>query len=241
MEPEDPADVFSRLAVELHDASMSGVEETAQTLVQFAVHAIGCTYAGLALNQRGALEAAAVSDERLEALDQFQLDTGEGPLITAFTYDTVVRVRDAATDPRWPLWAGKAVLLGVRGVLQVPLRCGDQTLGVLGLYSTGPDAFGTDDEAIAKVLSRHVCIAVTTARRTENLTQAVDARKLVGQAMGILMERYDIDHDRAFALLRRYSQDTNTRLRDVAQLLIDTRRLPSMVAPAEKGGWLTRG
>ncbi len=58
------------------------------------------------------------------------------------------------------------------------------------------------------------------------MAAAVDARKLVGQAMGILMERYDLDADRAFAILKRYSQDTNTKLRDVAQRLITTRRLP---------------
>jgi AmiR/NasT family two-component response regulator len=58
------------------------------------------------------------------------------------------------------------------------------------------------------------------------MTQAVDARKLVGQAMGILMERYDVDADRAFEVLKRYSQDTNTKLRDVAQQLIDTGKLP---------------
>jgi AmiR/NasT family two-component response regulator len=58
------------------------------------------------------------------------------------------------------------------------------------------------------------------------MAQAVDARKLVGQAMGILMERFDVDDDRAFAILKRYSQDTNTKLRDVAQQLIDTRKLP---------------
>ena len=58
------------------------------------------------------------------------------------------------------------------------------------------------------------------------MAQAVDARKLVGQAMGILMERYDVDPDEAFAILRRYSQDTNTKLRDVAEQLIETCRPP---------------
>ena len=58
------------------------------------------------------------------------------------------------------------------------------------------------------------------------MAQAVDARKLVGQAMGILMERYDLDSDRAFEVLKRYSQDNNRKLRDVAQELIDTRKLP---------------
>ena len=58
------------------------------------------------------------------------------------------------------------------------------------------------------------------------MAAAVDARKLIGQAMGILMERFDVDDNRAFAILKRYSQDTNTKLRDVSEQLINTRKLP---------------
>jgi GAF domain-containing protein len=139
---------------------------------------------------------------------------------------TTVLVRDTAGDPRWPDWSSKVLSLGVRSVLDVPLTTADGAVGVLGLYSVSPDAFGTDDEAIAHILARHASVAVATARKEATLAQAVDARKLVGQAMGILMERYGVDGDRAFAILRRYSQDTNTKLRDVAQQLIDTRKLP---------------
>jgi AmiR/NasT family two-component response regulator len=46
--------------------------------------------------------------------------------------------------------------------------------------------------------------------------------------MGILMERYNLNGDQAFQVLRRYSQDTNTKLREVAQQLIDSRRLPTI-------------
>jgi hypothetical protein len=54
-----------------------------------------------------------------------------------------------------------------------------------------------------------------------------DIHQLKGkQAIDILMERFDVDGDRAFAILRRYSRDTNTKLRDVAQQLIETRKLP---------------
>lgn len=138
-------------------------------------------------------------------------------------------VRDTNTDTRWPEWAGKVAGLGVRSVLDVPLLLGDDsapTVGVLGLYSPKPDGFNADDEAVAHILARHASIAVATARHEETMAAAVDARKLVGQAMGILMERYDVTGGRAFAILRRYSQDTNTKLRDVAQQLIDTRKLP---------------
>ncbi|MFG1820680.1 ANTAR domain-containing protein [Kribbella sp. NPDC049174] len=102
----------------------------------------------------------------------------------------------------------------------------DRTIGVLSLYHDKPHAFGDDDEAIALLLAQHAAVAVASARQDETMAQAVDARRLVGQAVGILMERFDIDQDRAFAILRRYSQDTNTRLHDVAQHLIDTRTLP---------------
>jgi AmiR/NasT family two-component response regulator len=44
--------------------------------------------------------------------------------------------------------------------------------------------------------------------------------------MGILIERFDLDGDRAFTILKRDSQDNNRKLRDVAQELIDTHKLP---------------
>jgi ANTAR domain len=42
----------------------------------------------------------------------------------------------------------------------------------------------------------------------------------IGKAVGILMERYRLDSDRAFQLLVRTSQDSNTKLRDVAAGII---------------------
>jgi hypothetical protein len=42
----DAADVFARLAVELHEEA--GVTETVEAVVQFALQAVSCTYAGVA-------------------------------------------------------------------------------------------------------------------------------------------------------------------------------------------------
>ena len=118
-----------------------------------------------------------------------------------------------STDERWPRWQTAAANAGIGSALHVPMRASDRKTGVLSLYNSEPKAFTVDDEAIAHILARHASVAVATARQ-EAMAQAVDARKLVGQAMGILMERFDIDGDQAFAVLRRYSQDTNTKLRE---------------------------
>ncbi|MEU0090045.1 GAF and ANTAR domain-containing protein [Kribbella sp. NPDC006257] len=138
-----------------------------------------------------------------------------------------VYIADVDAEDRWPRWRAQVAEGKIRSVLHVPMRSGPQVIGVLSLYTLHPDAFTPDDVAVAHILARHASVAVATARHEETLARAVDARKLVGQAMGILMERFDLSDDQAFALLRRYSQDTNTKLRDVAQELIDTRQLPS--------------
>jgi hypothetical protein len=93
----------------------------------------------------------------------------------------------------------------------------------VSLYHDKPNAFRIDDEAIAHTLAPHASIAVATSRREARLARAMDARKEVDQATGILMERHNLTSDQASGVLRRYSQDTNTKLHDVARQVITSR------------------
>ncbi|WP_319041421.1 GAF and ANTAR domain-containing protein [Kribbella solani] len=225
-DPAATAEGFARLALEMHEAI--GVEETVQTVVEYALRALSCDYAGVALSAGdGRSEVPAVTDPAVAAIYTFQMSGGDGPLRQCMRERTTVEIPDTVRLRQWPEWTKKVIEIGVRSVLDVPLWTGNAAVGVLGLYSKVPDAFGPDEVAIAHILARHAAVAVATARREEHLKVAVDARKLVGQAMGILMERYDLSADLAFEVLRRYSQDTNTKLREVAQRLIDTRHLPN--------------
>ena len=61
------------------------------------------------------------------------------------------------------------------------------------------------------------------AQEQESLRGAIDTRDLIGQAKGILMERYHIDAVRAFEMLRELSQSENVKLVDIAKQVIDTR------------------
>jgi GAF domain-containing protein len=216
--------------VELHDTD--GVGETVEAVVQFALQALSCRYAGVVLNERGRKPAiAAVTAPVICEVYEWQLATAEGPLIACLESGVPVSVADIATDHRWPPeWAALAGSIGIRSVLHLPLTSAEHQAGVLSFFSEQPDGFGPDELAVGHILARHASIAVANARSEETMAQAVDARKLVGQAMGILMERFDLDGDRAFDVLRRYSQDSNTKLRDVAQQLIDTRKLPRAAA-----------
>jgi AmiR/NasT family two-component response regulator len=63
-------------------------------------------------------------------------------------------------------------------------------------------------------------VAIEYAREVENLQEAMNTRKTIGQAIGIVMERYGLTEDRAFAFLTRLSQQRNVKLRLVAAELV---------------------
>jgi GAF domain-containing protein len=220
------AEAFARLASELQ--GVGGVEETVDAVVQFAPQAVACRYAAVVLITRGRrLEIMATTSPLLAELYRRQIDAGAGPLITAVENGETILIRDTSAETRWSeTWSEQVSAAGIRSSVHLPLLVGSRPLAVLSLYSDQPDAFTEEDLAVAHILARHASVAISAAREEQTLAQALDARKLVGVAMGILMVTYDVDQDRAFTILRRYSQDTNTRLREVAQHVIDTRKLP---------------
>ena len=100
------------------------------------------------------------------------------------------------------------------------------TVGSLNLYSRRLGGFDEADREVGGVLAAHVAVAMAAAQQVDTLGIAMDARTVIGQAQGILMERFDLDAEQAFGVLRRFSQDNNLKLHVVAQRLIDTRTLP---------------
>jgi GAF domain-containing protein len=218
---------FGRLAAELQAAD--GVELTVETVVQFALQAVWCDYAAVVLiTKKRRAQIMALTDPRLADLYRHQIDAGAGPMITALDERSPLLIPDVAAETRWsPQWSEQMIATGIRSAVHLPLLVAGRPEAVLALYSTKPDAFSDDDLDVAHILAQHGSAAIDSARRVDTLTQAVDARRLVGQAMGILMERHDLDEIRAFEVLRRYSMDSNRKLRDVAQELIETRKLPS--------------
>lgn len=82
-----------------------------------------------------------------------------------------------------------------------------------------------EDREVAHTLARHAAVALASAQDTASVWRAIDARRTMGQAQGILMERLSIDADLAFAVLRTYSQDNNVKLHTAAERLVATRKL----------------
>jgi hypothetical protein len=153
--------------------------------------------------------------------------TATGPEVAVLGEEDLVVVRDTGLDRRWPEWSARARDVGIASALAVRVGTLGPVHGTLLVAAADPSAFdgpGTADRA--RLLAAHAAAALVAAQQQENLWQAVDARKLIGQAQGMLMERFTLDTDQAFAVLLRYSQDRNLKLRTVAEQLIEERDLP---------------
>lgn len=225
MSPSLDAESFAELALDLHEVST--LDETVERILEFATKTFNCAYAGVILVHEGSrVETIASNHEVVARLDKIQLEAGDGPDLEIIADRPGVLVRDVRTENRWPVWCAAVDEAGVRSMLGTRLYTTRQVLGSLNLYAYEVDAFDASDVDVAHMLARHAAVALESARGTEHLLKAVDARNLIGQAQGILMERYTLDAAAAFTVLRRYSQDNNIKLHVVAQEFIETRSLP---------------
>ena len=221
------ADKFAKLAYQLH--VQEGFEETLEKLVESAPATVGCHSAGVLVTSKHIeVEAAAATDTVADKAGRLEVEYDQGPGGAAIAEARTVLVPDVQAETRWPQWVAGATDLGVGSVLAVRLWTSHTTLGSLNLYATSAQWFDADALGVAEIVARHASIALASARHEESLWQAIDSRKLIGQAQGILMERFDLDGGRAFEVLRRYSQDTNTKLVEVARRLAQTRELPGL-------------
>lgn len=228
--PIDDPTVFASLAETLAD--VEGVTETIDQIVSFAVEAIDTTYGGITLvksNGRNFTTVGATHQSVVEA-DRIQYELREGPCVDAAGDAKIVVSSYVATDERWPEWGPKASALGFNSVLSAELHARGRRIGALNLYGTSEANFTPEDIALAALFARQGALALGYARSEEGLREALETRTVIGQAQGLLMERFEIDADRAFATLRRYSQHRNIKLKALCHQLVETRVLPAQDA-----------
>ncbi|WP_186355590.1 GAF and ANTAR domain-containing protein [Streptomonospora sp. PA3] len=192
----------------------------------------GCDYAGITVVRRRAeLLTPAYSSESALAADRTQYRLDEGPCLeTARNGVSWLQIEDVETDSRWPRFAHQARGLGVRSVLSCALDGPRGTLGALNLYAEAPGAFGGADREIALLFAAHAGALLSAAHLEVSLRTAVDSRERIGIAMGILMERHRMTARQAFETLSRTSQETNTKLRELAARIVETGQEPGRTA-----------
>jgi GAF domain-containing protein len=185
------------------------------------------------------------STTQVAEIDAVQYSIGVGPCLQALRGEGGQYVPDLAHDERWGDYGPAAAGLGARSCVSIPvLDTDDRVLGVLKVYAAVVDGLSTEQRELARdvalALSGGLGLAsalVRTANELEDRIEAMDRRRTIDLATGVLMGRTGLSAEVAFDALRRESQNTNTKLRDLAARLLEpTGDAPAAPAPDSQVG-----
>ncbi|MET7454873.1 GAF and ANTAR domain-containing protein [Streptomyces sp. NPDC005574] len=208
------------LAQESVDATLEGTTAAAVELVE------GCDAAGILVLSGGRVRSYAPTEQLVIDSDRLQEELREGPCFDVARPENDERVFriPSFTEPseRWPAYVPRARDLGVGSMMGFLLYTEEEELGALNVYSRRAGVFTDASETAGWLLASHAAVALAGARNEAQLQEAIATRHTIGEAMGILMGRHHITEEQAFDILRKRSQATNTKLRDIARRVCET-------------------
>ena len=220
---------IAEMAALLADAQHRGPRDgqaTLQEITESATRAVpGAQYAGITMvSEKEGIRNVAATHPYVATLDDVQRRFQDGPCLTAAWENHTVRVDDLATEDRWPEYRSSAIeLTPIRSIVSFQVFAGEHASGALNFFAERPNAFTEDAIELGMIFATHTAIAWGMIRRDEQFRSALASRDDIGQAKGMLMERFDIDAVRAFELLKRLSQENNVPLHQIAKRVTSSR------------------
>ncbi|OBK77851.1 GAF and ANTAR domain-containing protein [Mycobacterium sp. 1274761.0] len=223
VEVDDTHQRIAQLVVDLYGRPDTDADTVIAELAEHAaVEVPGAQYAGVTVTRNAKhIDTPAATHKWPLLLDEIQQRHRQGPCLTAAWEEKTVHVANLETDERFPLYARDALReTPIRSVMAFQLWIAGETMGALNVYAETPNAFSDESRIIGGVFAAHSSVAWNAARRDEQFKKALASRDVIGQAKGMLMERYGITALQAFDLLRKLSQDSNAPLILVATELV---------------------
>lgn len=129
---------------------------------------------------------------------------------------------DVTKDPhyRYPEIAKKE---GLKSMLAVPMILKDKKIGVINVYTNIEHNFSQDEIKILTSVANLAAVAIYNAKLEEETIKtrnALEARKLIERAKGILMKLYNLSEEDAYTAMRKKAMDMCKPLKDIAEAII---------------------
>lgn len=159
-----------------------------------------------------------------DAVGHARLGVGEGLTGWAAQEGKPVAVSDAPSDPRFKLLP-ETRELRFKSLLAAPLISRGQTIGAVNVQTRTYHVYRDDEIDLLSTIADLTAGTIEKAMLYEEiggLREALETRKLVERAKGILMKRYQIDEEAAFKRLHLQSRNTRRSMREIAQAIILT-------------------
>ncbi len=222
----DPATVFAALAEIIYQGAapsdIYGAICVAATLV-----VPGCDHASLLVRSGDRYVTVGASDAIAQRIDDMERACGDGPCIDAIEEEAPQIETDLSTPSQWPSLAARLLAeTPVRGAMGFRLLVDRRKSGALNLFSDTANRFHTESAGRAVVLASFASVALNAVAQGEDsatLRRGLLSNREIGKAIGMLMLLHGISEDEAFTVLRRYSQDLNIKIAQLARTVIEHR------------------
>jgi transcriptional regulator with GAF, ATPase, and Fis domain len=225
----DPATVFAALAEIIYQGTEPS-EVYAAICVAATLIVRGCDHASLLVRRDGRYVTVGASDRVAQRVDDLERIAGDGPCVDAIEEETPQIETDLTTPNQWPKLAARLLAeTPVRGAMGFRILVDKRKTGALNLFSDKPNAFDTEAAGQAIVLASFASVAINAVAQggdVATLRRGLLSNREIGKAVGMLMMLNGVDEHEAFDVLRRYSQDLNIKLADVARTVIEHRGNP---------------
>lgn len=198
-----------------------GFEVMGELVDSVAESVPGAQYAGLTITGRRQLETPVATGRYPLVMDEIQQSQGEGPWLSSSREEHAIRIDDLAADTRWPRYRSEVLRrTPIRSGLLFRLFAFKRNWGALSLYADRAHAFDHDSVETGRTLATHVALAWGIVERQKQFRKALASRDVIGQAKGVLMERFRIEAAAAFGLLKLLSQEWNTPVIEIAERVV---------------------
>jgi GAF domain-containing protein len=175
------------------------------------------------------LRNVADSDERVDHLEELQIEHGEGPCIDAYEEKELVHAADLAAEARWPRFSPAALDRGLRAVLASPIPYNQTAIGVVVVFSSKVHPWSPEGELALVAFTDLAALTIANTMQSEQrgelatqLQRALDARVLIEQAKGALAARDGVTAKDAFEQMRRRARAERRRVAEIAAEVMST-------------------
>jgi GAF domain-containing protein len=178
------------------------------------------------------LRSIAASDDRFAHLEELQVRHQEGPCIDAFEIKELVSAEDLADERRWPQFSRAAVARQVRAVLASPLPYNQNAVGVVAVLSEQRRPWSAEGELALLAFTDLAALLIASMMQGEQQSElaaqlqgALNSRKVIEQAKGVLMGKQGISARAAYEQLRMQARAERRKLVAVcAEIVTDAAR-----------------
>jgi GAF domain-containing protein len=211
------------------------VEDAISDVVHTTHTMFGVDGAGLMLvDDEQHLRKVAASDDRFGHLEDLQIRHQEGPCIDAFDTRELISAEDLGAEQRWPKFSEAAVARDVRAVLASPLPYNQAAVGVVAVLSEQRHPWSPEGElallAFTDLAALFIASMMQGERQSElagQLQGALDSRKVIEQAKGVLMGRNGISARDAYEQLRGRARSERRKLNAVCAEIVASAERPA--------------